>query len=239
MKNYLRILLILCVCAFAGNLYAQETRVTKKVPKDSVETVHVMPYVTGSLNLHSGQAFAKSASGIGFGAGFELDFTPEKSKYGFLFDFAFQDMRAHAEDGTCLTTTETSYTVRAEHYFQYALAEAFLKIQTGKSNGYLMIGPSIGYATSSFTRAVSPKSTAEDQYSYWEGTSNGNQLRLDIRGGLGIVLGQIGKHQLVVEGRFGYPILAAITDYSNVCNPSRTPGDWRIVSLQFNFGVRI
>jgi hypothetical protein len=204
------------------------------------ENVHVMPYLTGSFNLHSGQAFPKSASGIGGGAGIAFDLTKKGDKVGFMFDLAFQDMRASAVNGSCIRFTDTTFgSADAEHYFQYALFEGFLKVQGGRENGYILLGASLGYAMSSFTRVVSPFGSDRDQYSYWEGTNFGNSFRLDLRGGIGILPGNLFGYPLVLEGRIGYPITSAISDYGNICNLSAGPGDWSIVSLQFNLGVRL
>src|ERR1035437_3472514 len=125
-----------------------------------VDTMMVMPYVTGSLNLMSGKAFPANATGPGFGAGMSFDLTKEGQGAGFLFDFAFQDMYAVGQNGSCIKPALATLvngkapdtlqgdlieSANAYHYFMYLLFEPFLKLQ-GKTDrrGYFLIGASIG-----------------------------------------------------------------------------------------------
>jgi len=108
-----------------------------------VRKIGVMPYVTLSYNLQSGQAFPKSATGVGYGFGIAFDFAPDKQPLGLYVDFAYQDMRASANDGACKLIHDNdtiAQTVPVTHYFSYALMEAFLKLQSPKTNGYFLIG---------------------------------------------------------------------------------------------------
>ncbi|MFI5264388.1 MAG: hypothetical protein ACHQM6_07730, partial [Candidatus Kapaibacterium sp.] len=47
-----------------------------------VKSLTVMPYATISFNLQSGQAFPKSAQGIGYGFGLAFDLTEDKQPVG-------------------------------------------------------------------------------------------------------------------------------------------------------------
>ena len=230
-------------------LFAQtDTTGGRKVLRQPVKAVAnkvtVYPYATISLNYHSGQAFPKSATGIGYGFGLAFDLTEDKQPIGFYFDIAYQDMRAHANDGGCmdidLTDTNTiAHTVEAEHYFSYALFEAFMKLQSEKAKGYFLIGLSTGLVTSALTVRRSPNpQLARDVYSEWKSTDFHNKLRLDLRAGIGIQLGHIAGYPFVFEARFGYPIIPALTEYDDFCNANEARGPWRILSLQGNVGLR-
>src|SRR5882724_2896291 len=74
---------------------AQGTNETDKPQRQKVSTlvdsVYFMPYITGSANFHSGDAFPKSATGLGYGFGLAFDLTKDGQKLGAYFDFAFQD----------------------------------------------------------------------------------------------------------------------------------------------------
>ncbi len=203
-----------------------------------VDSVHFMPYLTLSANFHSGEAFPKSASGLGGGFGLAFDMTNDGQKLGAYFDFAFQDMRASSLEGGCMTQQVSDSflsTVRADHYFQYASIETFLKIQGEKSNGYLLLGASFGFAVLEETvyQGLYRTSIAD-----WKGTDYENPFRLDLRIGLGIVLARFGSHRLILEARAGYPITNALSNYTNVCTGSGIAGNWRIVTLQGNLGYR-
>lgn len=246
-KRYMN-LIVLSVLLFSfcfdGTVFAQskDSTIRKKVPRTDVGVVKsltVMPYATISYNFHSGQAFPKGAQGVGYGFGIAFDLTEEKQPLGAYFDFAYQDMRAHATDGACKLLKETdtvTASVPVEHYFSYALFEGFLKLQSLKNNGYFLIGASLGIATTSLTVK---KGGLTDEFSDWKGSTFSNSLRLDIRAGLGIKLFQVSGHQVVFEARFGYPITSAITDYHDACNGSDAHGPWRIVTMQGNIGLRL
>ena len=201
-------------------------------------SIAVMPYVTLSYNFQSGQAFPKAAQGVGYGFGIAFDFAPQKKPLGLYIDFAYQDMRASANDGAAkvLNDNDTvAVAVPVTHYFSYALAEVFLKLQNAKTDGYFLIGFSTGIATTSLSVKEGP---GLPEYSDWHGTSHYNAFRFDIRGGVGIKLGHIGTHDLVFEARFGYPITTIIHDYQDFANGSGAKGSWRAVSLQGNLGLR-
>ena len=88
----------------ASLVHAQtDTSGGRKVLRAPVKTVAnkvtVYPYATISLNYHSGQAFPKSATGLGYGFGIAFDLTEDKQAVGFYFDIAYQDMRARSSDG--------------------------------------------------------------------------------------------------------------------------------------------
>ena len=243
---------LIFLCA-SDALMAQpkDSSVHKKVLREDVglvKSLTVMPYASISFNIQSGQAFPKSAQGLGYGFGLAFDLTEEKQPVGAYFDFAYQDMRASANDGACkrispdnpLDTIAVS--VPVTHYFSYAMMEGFVKLQTKKSNGYFLIGASLGIATTSLTVKEGP---GLPFYSDWNsaadstGKTIGNKLRLDIRAGLGIKLGYISGHQVVFEARFGYPITTAISEYHDICNGSPAHGSWKVVTLQGNIGLRL
>jgi hypothetical protein len=199
-----------------------------------------MPYATLSYNIQSGEAFPKSAQGLGYGFGIAFDLSEEKQPLGVYFDFAYQDMRAHAADGTCGRTSYSdtvSQSLPVTHYFSYVLLEAFAKLQSAKSNGYFLIGASLGLATSALT--VREGAVSEEQFAEWKTLPAFTPFRLDIRAGIGIKLGYISGHQLVFEARFGYPVTNVISDYADFCNGSNAHGPWRIVTLQGNIGLRL
>jgi hypothetical protein len=206
--------------------------------KTLVNNVTFMPYITGSANFHSGTVFPKSASGIGFGGGFAFDLTDSGQKIGAYFDLAYQDMRAAADQGTYQLEQNSDSTlslVRAQHYFQYMLLEAFVKLQGQKNNGYLLIGASLGYAVAGETYQVGPyRTTLQD----WTGTDFFHPIRLDLRLGLGVTLAQFGSHSLVLEARAGYPITSAISGYLPLGSSTFTPGSWTIITVQANLGYR-
>jgi hypothetical protein len=205
-----------------------------------VKKIAVMPYATLSYNLQSGQAFPKSASGIGYGVGIAFDLAPDHQPLGLYVDFAYQDMRASSNDGACKLIHPESdtiaVTVPVTHYFSYALMEVFAKLQSQKTNGYLLLGLSMGVSTSSLTDKQGP---GVDQFTDWSSTSVYHNFRLDVRGGLGFKLAHIGTHDVIFEARFGYPLTTIITDYHDVCNGSEAHGSWRAVSLQGNIGLRL
>ena len=242
------------VAVFLGKSVAQTADTThKRVLREDigvVKKVTVMPYATISYNLQSGEAFPKSAGGIGYGFGISFDLTQDKQPLGFYFDFAYQDMRAHAQDGGIGRIAghgDTAFSLPVTHYFAYVLLEAFLKLQSEKSNGYFLIGLSAGLATSSLTDREGGVSDGGpySEFSDWNSTYVGsrlvgNKLRLDLRAGLGIKLGYISGHQLVLEARFGYPLTTAVSDWNDVSNSSvGSGGSWRVVTLQGNIGLRL
>jgi hypothetical protein len=210
----------------------------RKLPDGIVKKVSIMPYATISANFQSGQAFPKSAQGIGYGFGVAFDMTEEKQPLGFYFDLAYQDMRASAEDGACKPVNpddSISVTVPVDHYFSYALVEAFLKLQSEKANGYFLVGISTGVAIDQLTVKRGP---GKEVYSDWSSASFSNAFRFDVRAGLGLKLFKIDDNPVIFEARFGYPITAAITDYNDYCNGNNASGPWRVLSLQGNIGVR-
>lgn len=237
------LLLVSTVLVAPGSLIAQtgtttETKVERLPPPEGiVENMFFMPYITASMNLHSGKAFLKSASGAGYGFGIAFDLTKDGQKSGFYFDFAFQDMRAAADDGTCandeIDTLLTS--VRAEHYFQYVSFEPFLKLQGERANGYFLVGASLGYAVKSLTIK---NGDVRDEYSNWSSQDFHNSFRFDLRAGLGLILANMGSQKVILEARVGYPITTALSDLRTFCNDTGEAGDWRIISLQANLGLR-
>lgn len=228
-------------CCLATPAFAQTDTVTarRRLPpvEGLVKNVFFMPYITGSMNLHSGRAFSKSATGIGYGFGVAFDLTEDGQKTGFYFDMAFQDMRAGVDNGTCMNDLyDTLLTnARAEHYYQYVLLETFLKLQGAKSNGYFLLGTSLGYNVTATTLSDGVR---RDQYSNWRNLKEHNLFRLDLRAGLGLILANLGTEKLILEARVGYPVTAAISDLRTFCDDTGQAGDWRIVSLQANLGVR-
>ncbi|MBS1903782.1 MAG: hypothetical protein JSS75_08775 [Bacteroidetes bacterium] len=205
-----------------------------------VRKLGVMPYATLSYNLQSGQAFPKSAAGVGYGLGIAFDFAPDRQPLGLYIDFAYQDMRASSNDGACKLihpqTDTIAVTVPVTHYFSYALMEVFAKLQSPRTNGYFLIGLSAGISTTSLTDKQGP---GVDEYSEWGPTTEYHKVRLDLRAGLGFRLAQISTHDLIFEARFGYPLTTVLSDYQDVCNGSEAHGPWRIVTLQGNLGLRL
>jgi hypothetical protein len=201
-----------------------------------VDSMTVMPYLTGSLNLFSGPAFLANASGPGFGGGITFDLTKEGQKMGFMFDFAFQDMYGVAQNGNSLSSLATgvsgvSPSANAYQYWDYVLFEPFLKLQTSsKRTGYFMIGASFGMSVLSETVSIAPGYPTE--YQNWAGTPYGNRFRLDLRAGVGVQLAKIGTHALMLEARAGYPITEELSNGSG-------SGDWRIITIQGNLGLRL
>ena len=236
----LAIVLLLC-----SSLFAQQADTTKRkrVARQDVgivKSLTVMPYATISYNLQSGQAFPKSAQGVGYGFGLAFDLTEDKQPIGAYFDFAYQDMRAHAADGTCAIinyTDRVSATLPVTHYFSYALFEGFVKFQNEKANGYFLIGGSAGLATTGLS--VREGAVADERYAEWKTIDTYHEFRFDIRAGLGIKLGYISGHQLVFEARVGYPVTTVIGDYHDFCNGSDAHGSWRIITMQANIGLRL
>jgi hypothetical protein len=211
------------------------TGVPQQVPT-LVKELHIMPYVTASYNRFSGKAFPISASGVGYGAGLVFDLTTQEQRTGVYFDFAFQDMRGVAKNGSCVHANDTVLEpADAYHYWQYILFEPFLKMQRGDGRGYFLIGASFGFATKSQTDSRGDNKTESTS---WEGTELGNQFRLDIRAGVGVKLADFGGHGLIFEGRFGYPLTAAIANFKNVCGGGEL-GNWQILTVQGNLGLRI
>lgn len=215
-----------------------ETRIERLPPVTGiVENMFFMPYITGNYNMHSGKAFPKSASGMGFGFGVALDFTKDKQKSGFYFDIAFQDMRAAAEDGIFINdeydTLLTSE--RAEHYYQYVLFEPFLKLQGERANGYFLIGASFGYAVEA---SLLKAGDVRQEFSNWSTQEFHNPLRVDLRAGLGLILANLGTQKLILEARIGYPVTNALSDFLYFFNDEGIAGNWKIISLQANIGLR-
>ncbi len=242
-RHFFRACVLVLICA--GSVLAQKSDTTRKrIPREEIGIVKkltVMPYATISYNIQSGQAFPKSAQGIGYGFGLAFDLTEDKQPVGAYFDFAYQDMRAHAADGACKvvgpdTIGAVAVSVPVTHYFSYAVFEGFVKLQTLKSNGYFLIGGSLGVATTGLTVSEGPGTAS---YSEWKTVDTYHELRLDIRAGLGIKLGYISGHQLVFEARFGYPVTTVLGDYHDFCNGSDAHGSWRVVTLQANIGLRL
>lgn len=245
----MRYVVFFFIIAAGSSLLAQtdtsgERKVMRKPVPVVAPKVTIYPYATISLNYQSGQAFPKSATGIGYGFGLAFDLTEDKQPVGLYFDLAYQDMRARSADGGCMDinltdTFDISQTVKTEHYFSYALFEAFLKLQSEKGKGYFLIGVSTGIATQALTVKRSPdKSLAPDLFSEWKSSDFHNKLRLDLRAGIGVQLGHIAGYPLIFEARFGYPIIAALTEYDDYCNANDAKGPWRILSLQGNIGLR-
>jgi hypothetical protein len=202
-----------------------------------VNTLAVMPYITGSLNLFSGKAFPANATGIGYGAGLAFDMTQKNEKLGFFFDFAFQDMRGSAQNnGSSVQGSDSVLApATAYHYWQYILFEPFLKIQGEKKNGYFLIGASLGYAVLSETVSRGATTT---EYALWNEGPFGNQFRFDLRAGIGVKLADIGKHDLILEARAGYPLTNVISNYQNASTGGEA-GNWRIITIQANLGLRL
>jgi hypothetical protein len=224
--------------SFCATIASRALAQSQESESPLVNKIGVMPYFTLSYNLQSGQAFPKSASGIGYGFGVAFDFAPDKKPLGFYLDFAYQDMRASATDGACKLINENdtiAQTVPVTHYFSYALMEAFLKLQSPKTNGYFLLGGSFGFSTTSLSVREGP---GLPEYSNWSGVPFYNKIRFDIRGGLGFKLSDISGHPLIFEARFGYPVTVVITNYRDICNGSSANGSWRDVSLQGNIGLR-
>ena len=202
------------------------------------DTMTVMPYLTASLNFLSGQAFLVNATGAGGGAGLMFDLTKNGQPTGFMFDFAFQDMYGTAQNGNCVNISGDSILAPANayHYWYYLLFEPFLKLQThGKQNGYFMIGGSFGFAVLSETVSIGQTLT---QYAHWDQTSFGNRFRFDLRAGIGLQLAAIHGHALILEARAGYPLTNEISSYPNACTGG-TLGNWHIVTLQANLGLKL
>lgn len=196
-----------------------------------------MPYLTVSYNRMTGAAFSQAASGIGYGGGIAFDLTKDGQKSGFYFDIAFQDMRAAADQGVCMNDefTELLTSERAEHYYQYVMLEPFLKLQGERANGYFLIGGSIGYAVKSL---LIKNGDTRDEYSNWGSQEFHNAFRFDIRAGLGLILANIGAQKLILEARVGYPLTTAISDFRSFCDDTGLAGNWRIITLQANVGLR-
>ncbi len=239
------LLFVISLVFFATEVFAQTPtigdttqRAKRPLPDGIVKKVTIMPYATISANFQSGQAFPKSAQGIGYGFGIAFDMTEEKQPLGFYFDLAYQDMRASVDDGACKPINpddSVSVTVPVSHYFSYALIETFLKLQSEKANGYFLVGFSTGVAINQLTVK---RGEGKEVYSDWSAQSFANAFRFDLRAGLGIKLFKIDDNPVVFEARFGYPITAAISDYNDYCNGNNASGPWRVLSLQGNIGVR-
>jgi hypothetical protein len=249
MKNRTPHLNFLCSIALIALLgtpvfgQTKDTVVSKRISREDigiVKSMTIMPYATLSFNLQSGQAFPKSAQGVGYGFGLAFDLTEDKQPIGAYFDFAYQDMRASAADGSCARLSESdtvSQSVNVTHYFSYAVFEGFVKLQSLKNNGYFLFGASAGLATTGLT--VRDGAVPEEKYSEWKTVDTYHAFRLDIRAGLGIKLGYISGHQLVFEARFGYPVTSVIGNFHDFCNGTDAGGPWRVVTLQGNIGLRL
>ncbi|HZK76405.1 MAG TPA: hypothetical protein VFD13_05795 [Candidatus Kapabacteria bacterium] len=232
----------LLALAFSGQAAAQQSGggIISPVPRVQplFDTMTMMPYVTGSLNLFSGKAFIANATGPGVGGGLMFDLTKEGQKTGFMFDFAFQDMYGVAQNGSCVNISGDTVleSANAYHYWQYLLFEPFLKLQTpGKQKGYFMLGASFGFAVLSETVSIGQDLT---QFARWDQSRYGSRFRLDLRAGVGEQLGKIGGHALILELRAGYPVTNAISNYANVCTGAEL-GNWRIITLQANLGLKL
>jgi hypothetical protein len=232
-----RIAFVVIFLLVAGEAFAQPgTGVEPHKTSTLVDTMTVMPYLTASMNLFSGQAFLANASGVGAGGGISFDLTKIGQKAGFMFDFAFQDMYGVAQNGGYISSLVTgtggvSPSANAYQYWDYLLFEPFLKIQTNsKRMGYFMIGASFGMSVMSETVNIAPGYPAE--YQNWASTPFGNRFRLDLRAGVGVELAKIGNHSLMLEARAGYPLTNELTDGNGT-------GDWRIITIQGNLGLRL
>ena len=242
------LLTALLVCVLAGTsgvVRAQQGSVGVPRQTTLVNTVTIMPYVTGSFNSFTGQAFPEPAKGLGFGGGLTFDLTDPKQKLGLYFDFAFQSMRGSAANGACvipgLGGTAGSDTLiepaDAYHYFEYVMFEPFLKVRGSKDDGYLLLGASFGWAVESET--IAQPASGPSQGTIWAGTPYGRSFRLDLRLGLGATLAKFDKHEVVLEFRAGYPVTGAISnDFASACTGGAV-GGWKILSMQANLGVRI
>jgi hypothetical protein len=232
--------LVALVLLCPGILLAQpQTKVERMPPEQGiVENVFFMPYITGSYNMHSGKAFLASASGAGFGLGLAFDLTRDGQKSGLYFDIAWQDMRAASDEGICMNDEfeELLTTERAEHYYKYVLFEPFLKLQGERANGYFLIGGSLGYNVQALLVKQGDKRVEHTNWSNQEEFHN--PLRLDIRAGLGLILAKIGTQKLILEARVGYPVTNAISDYRSFCDDTGLAGNWKIITLQANLGLR-
>lgn len=227
--------IVLTALALPAAAQPPGTGVPQQVPT-LVKELHIMPYLTASYNRFSGRAFPISATGVGFGAGLSFDLTTQEQHTGVYFDFAFQDMRGLAKNGSCVYANDTVLEpADANHYWQYVLFEPFLKIQRGDGRGYLLLGASFGFATKSQTDSHGETMTESTS---WEGSPSGNQFRLDIRGGIGLKLAEISGHGLIFEGRLGYPVTSVISNYKNACGGGEL-GSWQILTFQGNLGLRI
>jgi hypothetical protein len=230
--------LIAVICVAPSLLFAQGTKVERLPPvKGMVDNVFFMPYVTLSYNRMSGTAFLQSAGGFGYGLGMAFDLTKDGQKSGFYFDIAWQDMRAAADQGVCMNDEYPDLLTneRAEHYYQYVLLEPFLKLQGERANGYFLVGASLGYAVKAL---LIKNGDTRDEYSNWTTQEFHNPFRLDIRAGLGLILANFGTQKLILEARVGYPVTAAISDFRSFCDDSGLAGNWRIITLQANVGLR-
>ncbi len=249
MDNAIRLLVrrrisivFLLAAAFCRPATAQQSGggILSPVPKvpTLVDTMTMMPYLTASLNLFSGKAFLANATGMGIGGGLLFDLTKDGQRTGFLFDFAFQDMYGVAQNGSCVNISGDTIleSANAYHYWQYLLFEPFLKLQTpGKQKGYFMIGASFGFAVLSETVSIGQDLT---QYARWDQSKYGSRFRLDLRAGVGEQLANIDGHALILEVRAGYPVTNEISNYANVCTGGDI-GNWKIVTLQANVGLKL
>lgn len=238
---------ILLLTSFGNSASAQSVANPTVAQTGLVKNLTVMPYLTGSLNIMSGKAFPATATGPGIGGGLTFDWTAPGQSAGLMFDFAFQDMYASAHDGSCINPSLTGGTspgdtielllesANAYHYFMYLLFEPFLKLQSAKdSRGYFIIGASIGMPV------VMETYSQNDQHSVaalWNNDPYAHRLRVDLRIGLGTKIGHIGKHDLILEARGGYPVTNVLTDYANACSGGDV-GNWRIITFQANLGLR-
>ncbi|MEI8134329.1 MAG: hypothetical protein WCH46_04515 [bacterium] len=233
--------IVLCVSpAFSQSRDSVPRRRVLREDLGPVKKLTIMPYATLSYNLQSGQAFPKNAQGVGYGFGLAFDLTEDRQPLGAYFDFAYQDMRAHALDGSCGRipgSGDISQSLPVTHYFSYAQFEAFLKLQSHKTNGYFLIGASAGLATTGLTEREG--AIAEDRFSEWKTVETYNQFRLDLRAGIGVKLGYISAKEVVIEARFGYPLTNVLGEYHDFCNGSGAFGPWRIVTMQMNVGLRL
>ena len=227
---------ILSLLAASGAFAQQGTGVPpRKVPM-LVDTMTIMPYLTGSLNLFSGQAFLANATGSGFGGGLSFDLTKQGQKAGLMFDFAFQDMYGIAQNGNSIRISNDSILGSADayHYWYYVLFEPFLKLQTsGRQKGYFIIGASMGFAVFAETVSIGEGAT---QIQKWGDTPYSSRFRFDLRAGVGVELAKIHGHELILEARAGYPLT---NELSNLENAGGVAGNWKIVTIQGNLGLRL
>jgi len=201
----------------------------------------IMPYITGSLNLFSGMTFPEPATGAGIGGGLSFDVTKKGQKAGLMFDFAFQDMAGFAANGSFIQLQRlygikdaVTQVADAYHYWYYLLFEPYLKLQGGARNGYFIIGASFGMAVLGETVN---KGQGITQFIDWSNSPYGNRFRLDLRAGIGVELAKIGKHEMILEARAGYPLTNVISNYPT--GNLGVPGSWRIITMQANLGLRI
>jgi hypothetical protein len=115
------------------------------------------------------------------------------------------------------------------------LLEPFLKLQGERANGYFLVGASLGYAVKAL---LVKNGDVRDEYSNWSTQEFHNPFRLDLRAGLGLILANIGTQKLIFEARIGYPITSALSDFRSFCDDTGLAGNWKIITIQGNLGLR-